>query len=109
MQVTLKHCMVESIGWMRGSSPCLANAASSGAIELGQRAGDRNVELRVRDLAERRRELAAVDPVRLVPEIGNLGQLTTQRHDRPQRMDEPPAHRLDPELAAGRPGDRGSE
>src|SRR3954465_14779726 len=59
----------------------------------------------MRDVADRGLELAPVDPVRLPPEIRHFGQLSTQRYERAQRMDEPPCHALDLKLAGGRPRD----
>ena len=51
-------------------------------IELTQCPPDRDVERRAANRSDRGPELVAGDPVRLLPEIGDLGELARQRQER---------------------------
>src|SRR5262249_59459204 len=84
-------------------------ARASPDCEVLYGARDCNVKRGARDVADRRLELAALDAVRFVPEIRDFGKLSTERHDRPQRMDEPPGHAVDLKLAVCCRGDRAGE
>ncbi len=73
---------------MPGTSPAMTrdSGMQSGIDrEVLYGAGDRSVKRRMRNVADGRAQLVAVDPVRLFPQIGNLGQLPAERYERRER------------------------